>query len=425
MKFFSWSLLYLLVNSVVIRVESVRCHSCFSACSDPSSSTCNCAEGECHSDYCFARLIPFEGESHLAVSKGCTTDNILSLQKTICIRGDDNSLDCLCTQPDFCNDAVPTGYTIKPANFDCCSQGRDDIGNCASTCRGAYCYDDRLSVEKGCGHGRSGLVKMLNIQVDVNEIKSLCAELFYDSPTKTYLQNGCICTGWRCNYKLTPMGFHRAKVLCHSCIISGKLGDPDYINTCNKRGRCVGNFCFLQYRTEDITQAYVDDSEDRYEAPRLETTSIAYFGCLNMESKAMGLVQRGCLQEFSDGQKLTYEQCICDSHLCNSPDVVTNSSIVVGTLKNGYVLPSTDEIGILSLPTRRPGAVNRDEKTVMIEPTQTEHSPQDIYTEEITAPMPTEKSAVRQVLEEPKVAKQNDANLFSISLLLLLISLVL
>lgn len=146
--------------------SGLKCFSCFRSCRGHKS--CDCTNGECSGQFCYARIVSYEGFH--GVHKGCTSDNagFLVPDNNCLLDRTDHSADCICDSNNFCNTKRLLRNAKKFLNsVKCCYHNIEvtdlatNTQKCGKVCKGTYCYDDRISDEKGCGHGRSELLRLL------------------------------------------------------------------------------------------------------------------------------------------------------------------------------------------------------------------------------------------------------------------------
>uniref|UniRef100_A0A7E4VKS9 UPAR/Ly6 domain-containing protein n=1 Tax=Panagrellus redivivus TaxID=6233 RepID=A0A7E4VKS9_PANRE len=332
-------------------VSGYQCHSCTTYCKtlpngklDPE--TCDCeSETSCSGDKCFTKVEIFPDELTAIIQKGCASG--LSTGLDGChYAGQAESVHCYC-EGEKCNNKRKSEFYVPKTlpTVECCECSEPHGDECADkkckrTCRGNYCLVDFDGVEQGCGLGLPRLQSFMRINdYPALQGQTTCAR--YEATLSTVV-HGCVCTN--------PSGFcnqvGKTREYQLEKVVERRLDDQNYCYSLHEKAKkpfgkdvfrksdtCEGHYCFISLTTSELvveSASFEENLEDHDNfigmvRPRYEIMA----GCLKVDSDEK--VTPGCTTEYAtNSSDPISKHCVCDSHLCNYFDLLSNKAAPLG-----------------------------------------------------------------------------------------------
>ncbi|CAD5217733.1 unnamed protein product [Bursaphelenchus okinawaensis] len=372
---------YLLLCAISLlfgTVSSLECHSCLSYCKlKPNGDLgidCDCiGNTTCQGTSCFAKVEVFSTEETAIIQKGCATN--LPYGTNGChYAGAQESIHCYC-DGEHCNTKEHfDNYKPKQLPIVQCCECSEPRGEkcpedkCERTCRGNYCLIDFDGVEQGCGLGLPRLQNFLRIQNYTDfQGTSTCARY---QATQSTIVHGCVCTSptGYCNRVNASREYQLEKVVsrrvddqnyCYSLHQkSRKAFDKDVFKKLEKTLRsdtCEGHYCFISMTTSELvvenTTEIDADGRGSYvglSRPRYEILA----GCLKVDDDKK--VSLGCTTEYSENGSPISKHCICESHLCNYYNKLTEDN---STTEKQVILDTSHDHDLVNSPSEAAGTI--------------------------------------------------------------------
>ncbi|VDN56986.1 unnamed protein product [Dracunculus medinensis] len=329
----------ILINFLLIfaAVSCNECFSCFTSCKllpnfKLGETNCDCTgETTCKSTSCFVKVEIFHEEFTAIIQKGCV-NHVYGGKEGCQYTGQYDSIYCSCTGH-LCNtkEKFNSYETNRLPTVDCCecSESHRDYcpnKNCLRQCSGNYCLIDFDGVEQGCGVGYPRLQDFLRTKSYID---------WYQTSNKILL-NGCVCTNptGSCNE------LNKTRTYQLNNVINRRLNEQNYCYSLHYKSHiafseevfkssetCEGQFCFLSLTTSELLiestkfEKKLGDHKEFIGTTRPNYELLA--GCLKIDNDQK--VTTGCTTEFvTTTSEPLLKHCICDSHLCNFYDLLSD-----------------------------------------------------------------------------------------------------